>query len=361
MGFPYTERRKRAQQAAVQAGAEVLLVSHLANVFYLTGFTGSAGFVAVGEGDPLLITDSRYAAQARLEAKGCRLLIARQSLLNSLGKQLGRRRGVRIAFEAGSMTVAQKSALGRLLAGTEVRWVATQGLVEKLRAEKDAAEIATMRQAAELGSAVMEEMLHVIRPGMTERELAADIEYRLKASGGEGPAFETIVASGPRAAMPHARPTERRLGKNELVVLDLGAILAHYCCDLTRTVYLGRAPALWKLRHRAVREAQEAAVASIRPGVTGEQVDAAAREVLKKCRLDRLFTHSCGHGLGLEVHEMPRLARGVREPLRPGMTVTVEPGIYLPGQGGIRVEDDYLVTRTGAERLTHARADVFQL
>jgi Xaa-Pro aminopeptidase len=339
----------------------MLLVSHLPNVFYLTGFTGSAGFLLLQEGSAALVTDSRYTTQARQEIQGCGVVVARQSLLHSLGELLGRRRGARIAFESASMSVGQKSALSRLVAGKRIRWVTTHGLVEKLRAEKDGAEIAAMRQAARLGSSVLDEVLGVVRPGVSEQELAAEIEYRIKMSGGQGPAFETIVASGPRAAMPHARPTARRLRKNELVVLDLGAILEHYCCDLTRTVYLGRAPAQWKLRHQAVREAQEAAVASIRPGATGEQVDAAARAVLKKYRLDRLFTHSCGHGLGLEVHEMPRLARGSKEQLRAGMTVTVEPGIYLPEQGGIRIEDDYLVTERGAERLTRTQRDIFQL
>ena len=196
---------------------------------------------------------------------------------------------------------------------------------------------------------------------MRETEVAAEIEYRMRRAGASGPAFETIVASGARAALPHARATVKRLAKNELVVLDLGAILRHYSSDLTRTVYLGRAPSRIRSWYAAVLEAQQAAREAIRPGVTAGEVDAAARGVLRRAGLARYFVHSTGHGLGLEVHEEPRLAHGRSEVLEAGMVVTVEPGIYVQGTGGIRIEDDVLVTGRSSETLTTAPRELLEI
>jgi Xaa-Pro aminopeptidase len=207
----------------------------------------------------------------------------------------------------------------------------------------------------------MEKAFKLLRPGIRESEVAAEIEYQMKRQGASGASFETIVASGKRAALPHARPTSKRLKKNELVVLDLGAILGHYCSDMTRTVFLGRAPRRVRDWYRAVNEARAAAVAAVRPGVRCGEVDAAAREVLKKSGLDQYFVHSTGHGLGLEVHEDPRVARGQSIRLEAGNVITIEPGIYVEGVGGIRIEDDIAVRFRGSEVLTRVTRDLIEL
>jgi Xaa-Pro aminopeptidase len=218
-----------------------------------------------------------------------------------------------------------------------------------------------MRQAAILAGDVLTGALKLLKPGVTENEIAAEIEYQMRRRGASGPAFETIVAFGKRSALPHARPTAKRLRKNELVVLDLGAILAHYCSDITRTVYVGRAPARIKKWYMAVLEAQTAAIAAVRAGVSCGDVDAAARQVLAGYKLDRHFTHSTGHGLGLEVHEDPRLARAQKARLEPGHVVTIEPGVYMAGVGGIRIEDDVAVLPGNTEVLTRISRDLIEL
>jgi Xaa-Pro aminopeptidase len=233
--------------------------------------------------------------------------------------------------------------------------------IEKLRAVKDAVELATMGEAAVLISDVFRGVLRAIKPGIRELELAGEIEYGMKRRGAEGPSFETIVASGPRSAWAHARPSAKLLRKDELVVLDQGAILRGYCSDMTRTVFLGRSPAKVRRLYDAVLEAQEAAKAAIRPGVTAGRVDAAARGVLRRRGLARYFTHSTGHGLGIEVHEMPRLGRGDETVLEEGMVVTVEPGVYVEGFGGVRIEDDVVVTAGGAVDLTNAPRELLEL
>ena len=207
----------------------------------------------------------------------------------------------------------------------------------------------------------MEGALKLLKPGVRELEVGAEIEYQMRQRGASGPAFETIVAFGERSAYPHARPTAKRLRKNELVVLDLGVILAHYCSDLTRTVVVGRASTRVRRWHKAVQEAQAAAIRAVRPGASCGDVDAAARNVLAGYRLDRYFIHSTGHGLGLEVHEDPRVAKGQKQTLEPGNVITIEPGVYLQGVGGIRIEDDVVVHAERTEVLTRVPRDLIEI
>ena len=304
----------------------------------------------------VLLIDSRYTFQAREEVSGIRVHTANRGILRAAAEAISktRRRGrIAVAYSPAQVTVAQRQAMDAAVAG-RVRWVPANGAVERLRAIKDADELARMQQAAEVISQVFCDTLPLIRPGITELELAAEIEYRMKRAGATGPSFETIVASGPRSAWAHARPTSKPLKKNELVVLDQGAILRAYCSDMTRTVFLGRSSDKVRRMYRAVLEAQEAAKNAIRPGAMAEAPDSAARKVLKQHGLARYFTHSTGHGLGLEVHEIPRLGKGERATFEEGMVVTVEPGVYLEGFGGIRIEDDVVVTSTGARDLTTA-------
>jgi len=349
--------------------ADALLVTHLPNIRYLCGFTGSAGILLVEHARATLFTDSRYTLQARQEVYDASTAIAAHGLIRAVAEALKGRRGtIRLAFAPAQLTVAQKTAL-QLAVGARVRWLAAPDLIERLRAVKDCDELARMRQAARLISDVWTASVRHIKPGVSELAVAAEIERSMKLQGASGPSFETIVASGPRSAWPHARPTPKLLRKNELVVLDQGAILRDYCSDMTRTVFLGRpsvgarAGARNKVRslYAAVLEAQEAAIAAIRPGISAASVDAAARKVFKRLGLERYFTHSTGHGLGLEIHEMPRLGRGEEALLEEGMVVTVEPGVYVERLGGIRIEDEVLVTAQGAEVLTGASREFLEL
>ncbi len=355
------ERLGRLRLSFSALGVDAILVSHLPNIRYLSGFTGSAGLVLVDPSSAMLYTDSRYTFQARQEVSAARVQICKNGLIRACAEALRARKGrLRVAYSASTMTVAHKRALDAAV-GSRVRWVEDQSAVEKLRAVKDPAELATIREACEMTSAVFQRTLSDIRPGTPELALAARIENEIKRRGGSGPSFETIVASGVRSAWAHARPTDKRLGKNELVVLDQGAILRGYCSDMTRTVFVGKASAKVRSLYTAVLEAQTAGKQAIQPGVTAGEVDRAARNTLKRAKLDRHFTHSLGHGLGLEVHEMPRLGKNEQTVLREGMVLTVEPGVYVEGLGGIRIEDDVVVTKQGAVDLTTATRDFLEL
>jgi Xaa-Pro aminopeptidase len=332
--------------------ADAVVVHYPANIFYLCGFTGSAAILFVEADRATLFTDSRYTLQAKTEVAGARIVIAKRGLLRAVGDNLRKLRGrSRVAYSPNHLTVEQRELL-QAFGGTKIRWVKSSNEVEKLRAVKDREELLRMQEAAALGDKVFGEVASTIKVGITELDLAAEIEFRMKRLGASGASFETIVAAGPRSAWPHAKPTSKPLNKNELVVIDQGVILRGYCSDMTRTVFLGRPPAKVRRLYTAVRAAQQAAKEAIRPGVRAGDVDSAARAVLKRQRLAWYFTHSLGHGLGLEVHEMPRLGRGETTILQEGMVLTVEPGVYLEGFGGIRIEDEVVVTSTGAKDLT---------
>jgi Xaa-Pro aminopeptidase len=356
--FSFEDRQARLRQSLK---SDALLVSLPANIRYLCGFSGSAGLLLVEGARSTLFTDSRYTFQSRQEVKGARVVIVKKGLLNAAADQLGRRRGrTTLAASLKHLTVAQRDTLGACL-GKRVRWSDDGGVVERLRAVKSPEELDIMHDAAVLISRVFGKIVPRIRPGVTELELAARIEYEIKLLGGSGPSFETIVAAGPRSSWAHAQPSSKPLAKNELVVLDHGAILRAYCSDLTRTIHVGRASSRIRGLYSAVLEAQRAAKAAIKPGVTAGAVDAAARGALKRKGLAQYFTHSTGHGLGLEIHEMPRVGKGEETVLQEGMVLTVEPGVYIDGVGGIRIEDDVVVTKTGAVDLTTAPRDFLEL
>jgi Xaa-Pro aminopeptidase len=360
MNSTFKIRRKALNQLISGAKLDALVVTHPANWYYLTGFTGEAGVLIVAQGTAALITDGRFTTQVREETSSVRLIEQKGSLLESAGRFLTAKGIRRAGFDPAQTSVAQLGLL-RKASGSRTTWVSAPGLVGTLRARKEPSELARMRQAALLAGDVLTSAIKLLKPGVMENEIAAEIEYQMRKGGASGPAFETIVAFGERSALPHARPTAKRLRKNELVVLDLGAILAHYCSDITRTVYIGRAPARVKQWYRAVLEAQIAAIAAVRAGVSCGDVDAAARQVLAGYKLDRLFTHSTGHGLGLEVHEDPRVARGQKARLEPGFVVTIEPGVYMAGVGGIRIEDDVAVHPGNTEVLTRIPRDLIEL
>jgi Xaa-Pro aminopeptidase len=355
-----TSRLKRLRNSLDIARAGALLETHPPNIYYLCGFSGDSGTLLVDATSATLFTDGRFTIQAKEETRGIRVHIHKGPLLEAVGEHLRGRKRQRVAVSPARLTLGGWKAL-RKAAGGNLKWVAIDGLVEKLRAVKDATEIGRIRDAARLGSQVMEEAIRLIRPGVTELDIAAEIGYRMRRKGASGESFEAIVAAGPRSALPHARPTARQIGKNELVVLDLGAILRRYCSDLTRTVHVGKASNRVRSWYQAVLDAQSAARDALKSGVTCGAIDAAARNVLQRKGLGRYFVHSTGHGIGLEIHEDPRIARDQKTILETGNVVTLEPGVYVEGVGGIRIEDDAVVTPRGAEILTTTSREFLEL
>ena len=360
MSDSFSHRRQLLLRELQQRGVDCLLVTSPANWYYLTGFTGESGVLVVASGAATLITDGRFTTQAREESPDIRLELQKDSLYLTVGRWL-KKRGLRhVGYDPEQWTMAQWKSL-RKACGTKCRLLEASGLVEGLRRKKDPQELAVMRKAAILAGDVLEGVLKLLKPGVRESDISAEIEYQMRKRGASGPSFESIVAFGERAALPHARPTAKRLRKNELVVLDLGAILARYCSDITRTVYVGRASRRTRACYRAVQEANEAATVAVKQGVTCGEVDAAAREVLKKNGLDKYFVHSTGHGLGLEVHESPKVARGQSIRLEAGNVITIEPGVYIEGVGGIRIEDEVVVGVHGREVLTRVSRDLIEI
>jgi Xaa-Pro aminopeptidase len=354
---------ERLRAACRKFKASAVLVSHLPNVFYLCGFTGENALLLVERHRATLFTDPRFAVQARQEraAPGMSIEIVSGPLPPAVGAYLLRKsRSRSMLLEEEHLSLAQFRGIRRATKGA-CSWRATRGLVEALREVKDEEEVSLMRRAAKVGVSVMRHVISCLRPGISELDVAAEAEYQMKKLGASGPSFETIVASGPRAALPHGRPTPKRLKKKELVVLDLGVILRGYCSDLTRTVHLGRASAEVRSLYRAVLMAQSAAREAVHAGVEARGVDEAARQVLRREGLERYFVHSTGHGLGIEVHERPSLGRNQTARLKAGSVVTIEPGIYLPGRGGIRIEDDVLVKERGSETLTELPRELLEI
>jgi Xaa-Pro aminopeptidase len=351
----YRARHARLFASLEKRGLPWLVVTEPANIFYLTGFRGSAGVaVFAAMGDARLWVDPRYALQAREQAQGMRVKEERRALLKAAGDWLRRRKtgtSGRVGFEDSHLTCTGLTTLQDAV-HRKVRFAPAGGLIEELRAVKDPEEIELIRRVAHLTARVQDDLRAKVQPGVREADLAADIEYQMRRQGAEGAAFETIVASGPRGALPHARASSKQIKENELVIIDLGAILAGYAADMTRTLYMGRPTRRVRSLYGAVLEAQERAIECAKAGVEAGEVDAAARRQLTRRGLGRYFTHSTGHGVGVDIHELPRLARGQKERLQAGYVVAIEPGIYLEGFGGIRLEDTVLVGKDGPEVLT---------
>jgi Xaa-Pro aminopeptidase len=347
-------RKKRAVAAAKAAGVEGLLVTHLPDVRYLCGFTGSnAALVLVGA-KAVLFTDGRYTGQATLEAAGTRVVIAKKPAVMAACEWLETAGVHRCGFDGAHTTVAALETMRKALSAKVRRgmFVAVGSLVAGMREVKDAEEIERMRAAAHVGCELFDGMLTYLEAGLTESEVAATLEYAARLAGAEGMSFDTIVASGERSALPHGRATSAKLPKRGFLTLDFGVILDGYCSDMTRTVHMGKAQPGERDVYDSVLEAQEAAVAAVAQGVTAGDVDEAARSVLRRVKLDKYFSHSTGHGVGLEIHEGPRLAAKQKQVLEQGMVITIEPGVYIPGRFGVRIEDMVLVTATGGEVLT---------
>jgi Xaa-Pro aminopeptidase len=360
MNTAFARRRASLAQKLDENQVDALLVTHPADWYYLTGFTGESGALVVSRRGATLVTDGRFTGQAHAEAPDINVVLQKTSVFESTGQFLTASKTKRVGFDPTQLSVAQLAVL-RKACGRGCRWIPVTGLTATQRTRKDPQELAVMRRAASLADQVVAEAINLLKPGVREFEVAAEVEYQMRKRGASGPAFETIVAFGERAALPHARPTAKRLKKNEFVVLDLGVILAHYCSDITRTFYCGKAPSRARQWYRAVQEAQVAALAAVKNGALCGDVDAAARQVLEGHGLGKYFVHSTGHGLGLEVHEDPRVARGQKKRLEPGNVITIEPGIYIGDVGGIRIEDDVAVHADRIEVLTRHTRDLIEL
>ena len=335
------------------------MVTRLVNVRYLTGFTGSNAALLVTADDAVLATDGRYITQVEQQAPDLRRVIDRQCARALVER--ARKDGLgRLAFEAHDVTVDLYETLRSTGDGVELVW--SGQLVEHLRTVKDDDEIALLRQACAIGDRALTELFATIAPGRTEREIGRDLENRMLDLGATGIAFETIVATGPNSAVPHHRPTERVVAAGDLLKIDFGALYEGYHADCTRTVVVGAEPADWQREiHGLVRAAQRAGRHALAPGVEGRQVDAAAREVITAAGYGEAFSHSLGHGVGLEVHEAPLISADSLARLADRTPVTVEPGVYLPGRGGVRIEDTLVVTDGGPELLTTTPKDLLVL
>jgi len=314
----------------------------------------------------VFFTDGRYTEQARAEVQGARVVVERKAPLTAVSDWLSgtrRRNGkraLRLGIEGEHLTVAERTQLApRLKPGFRLK--EAPSLVEQARMVKDQEEIEQLRAAALMGASLFDRALEVIRPGIKETEVAAEMEYAARQAGADAMSFETIIASGARSALPHGRASQAEIPAQGFVVCDFGVILAGYCSDMTRTVWVGRLTREGRRLYEAVREAQEAAVAAVKPGVPVDEVDRAARKLLQKRGLGRYFTHSTGHGVGLEIHELPRIAAGRKDILSAGMVVTVEPGAYLPSRYGVRIEDTVVVTQAGCDVLTPTPKELITL
>ncbi|NPV28523.1 MAG: aminopeptidase P family protein [Firmicutes bacterium] len=355
-GGCHQERLERLRRLLAVQDLEALLVTKPENRRYLSGFTGSAGVLLVAPGAAVLLTDGRYEAQARREAPAWKLATFKNSYYEALAEVCAELRLREVGFEKDHLTYQQFEKLREHLSQITLRPVA--GFVEELRLIKDAAEIGCIQEAAVITGAAFWYLLGVLEYGQSEREVAGAMEFFMRRHGGDLPAFETIVAAGERGAFPHGVASGQQIRRGQMVVLDLGARFQGYAADLTRTVCLGRADARQREVYEAVREAQARALAHVRPGVQAGEVDAAARGFLEALGYGEFFPHSLGHGVGLSVHEDPRLAPRQERVLEPGMVITVEPGVYLPGWGGVRIEDTVLVTQNGCEILTPVTKDL---
>lgn len=349
---PHRLTRFRDRLAELEVPAALVLDP--LNVGYLSGFTGSNGAVLATADRAVFVTDGRYTTQARRECPGFEIAIAPSSgaFLDAVAEQAGTLGTETLALEAEYVTLAAFEALQEKLSGVTLQPV--KELASPLRRVKDAAEIAAIREACAIADLTFEFILTLLKPGVSERDIAAELEYFMKKQGSEREAFDTIVVSGANSALPHGRPSDKPLAEGDFITFDFGARVRRYPSDLTRTVVLGTATDRHREIYQTVLDAQLAGIAAIRAGADGKAVDTAAREVIAARGYGEHFSHGLGHGIGLHIHDHVALSQRSEVRLEAGMVITVEPGIYLEGWGGVRIEDDVLVTETGCEILTHA-------
>ena len=346
----FAARRGALAHQMAEHKLDAFVVSFGPNVRYLTGFTGSNGMVVILPSRAVFFTDPRYRIQAAQEVN-CPVRVVSGPMLPHVAAWLRRVKSKRVGFEKSRMTFEAYQTLKDALP-MRSSLEPSAGWIERQRMVKSQQEIFAIRRSVELNSGAFEHAVKRIRPGMRESDLAAELDYRVRRQGAEGPAFETIIAAGRRTALPHARPTSAPIARGSLVLVDMGAMLDGYASDMTRMLFLGKPDSRVRRAYSAVLEAQLAAIDAVRAGVQSQTVDRAARRVLARYGLERAFVHSTGHGLGLEIHEPPRVGKKDKTQLENGMAITIEPGIYIEGFGGIRIEDTVIVTQNGCDVLT---------
>ncbi|UCC47778.1 MAG: aminopeptidase P family protein [Gemmatimonadota bacterium] len=356
-------RLERVRAELAELDLEGLLVSRLPNVRYLTGFSGSNAWLLIDATGATLLTDGRYGQQAEEElprGAGFEFLIAPDGVLGELVVEQAKRQssGSRFGFEGRHLSFAEWERLRDV--SLAVEWVAVSGLVEGVRAVKEEEEIAAIETAARIAATALAETVTLVEPGVREADIASELDYRMRRLGAQRPAFETIIASGARSALPHAATSDRSVREGEFILCDFGAHWRGYCSDMTRTFVVGEAETKQREVYELVLAAQSAARSALRAGVSGAEVDAMARQVFAEADVEERFVHSTGHGLGLEVHEDPRLGRRSEDRLESNMVVTVEPGLYFPGWGGVRIEDALVVTEDGPRALVDLEASELQ-
>ncbi|QYR24141.1 Xaa-Pro peptidase family protein [Paenibacillus sp. sptzw28] len=335
-------------------GLDALLVTSPANRRYLTGFTGSSGAVLISSGRAILITDFRYTKQASEQTTAYEVIQQGPKLEEMIHELLRNIQASKLGFEQNGLNYGVYASYRDQL--TDIEMVPTKDFVETIRAIKDASELSAIQQAVEITTSAFDQITSIMKPGVTEQDISAELEYFMRRKGASSSAYSTIVASGERSALPHGVASGKALQANEFVTLDFGALYEGYCSDLTRTVFIGAPSDKQKEIYRIVLEANRATLAGIKPGMTGREADSLGRDLIAGYGYGDYFGHGLGHGFGLEIHEPLRLSQSSRDVLEPGMVLTVEPGIYIPGFGGVRIEDDILITETGIEVLT-ASAD----
>ena len=346
----FEQRRQTVASGLAERKLDGLLVSFGPNLRYLSGFTGSNALLLMTAAKSILFTDPRYTIQAGQEST-CQVHISKGPLVFDMVAAIARLRLRKVGYEPAMMSCDAYRSLDAKLPAKAALTPVT-GWIEQLRMVKSPSEIARIRQSVETNSRAFEQGVARVKPGMKEQDLAAELEYRMRRLGAEKPSFETIVAGGKRSALPHAQPTAARFAEGELIVVDMGALQDGYCSDMTRMLFLGTPGAKVKRTYKAVLEAQLAGIDAVRAGARTAAVDAAARKILRGYGLEEAFVHSTGHGLGLEIHEPPRLGKRDKGRLQAGMAITIEPGVYIEGFGGIRIEDTVLVTERGCDVLT---------
>lgn len=353
-------RVNKIQKKIKQESLDAFLVTTLTNVRYLSGYSGSNGLLLITPAKSFFLTDFRYWEQAKKQVKGSKIIFGERDLFDDLPKlDVVKSKRIKLGFESENLSCTLYRRLKNLL--PEALLVPTEKFVESLVAIKDKEELKIIKKAVQITDRVFSQILNFIQPGITEQDLAAEIEYMMKKDGAEGPAFDTIVASGFRSALPHGRASQKKLKNGEFVTFDMGAIVDGYCADMTRTVVVGKATPRQKKVYQLVLRAQKKAITSARAGLRCDKLDKVARDVIKKAGFGKYFGHGLGHGIGLLVHDSPKVTSKNTEVLMPGMVVTIEPGVYIPKWGGVRIEDDVIITKKGCEVLNRSPKNLLEI
>ena len=352
-------RIKQANALVKKNKLEIMIVSKLSNVRYLSGYSGSNGLLVLAPPKSYFFTDFRYTVQARKEVKASRVIIAETELISELVKLPYFRKKVKVGFEAASMTVKTLDKIKELI--PRAVFTQVENLVESISVVKDTSEINKIKKAVKITDTAFSRILKMVKPGVKERDLAFELSYMMIKMGADGPAFDFIVASGQRSSMPHGKASDRRLKKGDFITFDFGCFYAGYASDMTRTIVLGKASEKQKKVYSTVLRAQVAAIDAARSGMSAKELDSVARDIINKEGFGDYFGHGLGHGLGLEVHSTPVVSQRSQDILAADNVLTIEPGIYIPNWGGVRIEDDILITQNSCKNLTKSPKELIEL